>query len=69
MYAFHLPDVIPPPGSPGGPPLPSAYRYMAGVPFDWRGVLLACIRDPEQMQPTMERMQRLFQDYQQNKKK
>jgi len=32
MYAFQLPVDIPPPGDPGGPPLPSQMRQMAGAP-------------------------------------
>jgi hypothetical protein len=69
MYAFHLPEVIGPPGSPGGPPAPSGYRYMAGMPFDWRDLIYRCIRDPGQMQATMERMAKMFQDYHQNRPK
>ena len=46
MYAFHLPATIPAPGSPGGPPLPAAYRYIGGGQFDWRQVIYRAIRDP-----------------------
>ena len=38
MYAVHLPATIPPAGSLGGPPLPSAYRGFVGAPFDIRGL-------------------------------
>jgi hypothetical protein len=59
MYAVQLPQVIPPPGSPGGPPLPTDYRYLAGMQLgdlDVRSVFLNCIRDPQQLQPTMDQM-------------
>jgi hypothetical protein len=52
MYAFELPAVIPPPGAPGGPPLPSAYHNLAGSPGSWpdmRLVFLRCILDPQQL--------------------
>jgi hypothetical protein len=61
MYAFQLPQVIPTAGAPGGPPLPEAYRYLGGFsPLgDPRSMFLNCIRDPEQLQPTMDRMMAL----------
>ena len=53
MYAFQLPRVVPPAGSPGGPPLPENYRDFAGNSFgDLRLLFLNCIRDPRQLQPT-----------------
>ncbi len=58
MYAFQLPQAIPAAGTPGGPPLPEAYRYFGGVPgIDPRPIFLNIIRDPPQLQPTMDRMQ------------
>ena len=60
MYAIQLPAVIPAAGTPGGPPLPGAYRYLGGFSFfgdDPRLMFLRCIRDPQQLQPTMDRMQ------------
>src|SRR5260370_26101646 len=33
MYAIQLPPVIPAASTPGGPPLPEAYRYLGGFPF------------------------------------
>jgi Dolichyl-phosphate-mannose-protein mannosyltransferase len=61
MYAFQLPQTIPAPGSPGGPPLSGEYRYLGG--FSGIGdptlMFLNCIRRPEQLQPTMDRMQAL----------
>jgi hypothetical protein len=58
MYAFQLPQVIPPPAAPGGPPLPEAYRYLGGMGMmgDPRTIFLNVIRDPTQLQPTVDRM-------------
>jgi hypothetical protein len=62
MYAFELPQIIPAAGTPGGPPLPEAYRYFGGVPgMDPRPIFLNIIRDPQQLQPTMDRMQEMMQ--------
>ena len=58
MYAFQLPRFLPPAGTPGGPPLPENYRRFANLPFpgDVRLIWINCIRDPEQLQPTWDRM-------------
>jgi hypothetical protein len=58
MYAFQLPDAIPPAGTSGGPPLPENYRDFAGGPSseDLRLMFLDCIRDPQQLQPTWDRL-------------
>ncbi len=58
MYAFQLPVVVPPAGTPGGPPLPEAYHQFGGqpIPGDLRLLFLNCIRDPQQLQPTWDRM-------------
>jgi 4-amino-4-deoxy-L-arabinose transferase-like glycosyltransferase len=58
MYAFQLPRVIPPAGTPGGPPLPENYRKFANIPFpgDARLIWINCIHDPQQLQPTWDRM-------------
>ncbi len=63
MYSFQLPVVIPAPGSPGGPPLPSDRRNFGGAPGqeDFRLLFLNCIRDPQQLQPTLDRIQAEFQ--------
>ncbi len=62
MYAIQLPPTIPAAGTPGGPPLPEAYRYLGGsLFFDPRPVFLNCIRDPEQLQPTLDRMRALME--------
>jgi 4-amino-4-deoxy-L-arabinose transferase-like glycosyltransferase len=57
MYSFQLPDVIPPAGSSGGPPLPANYRDFAGNSFgDLRGMFLDCIHDPRLLEPTWDRL-------------
>jgi hypothetical protein len=58
MYAFQLPGVIAPAGSPGGPPLPENYHNFAHMPFpgDGRLMFLNSIRDPQQLQPTWDRL-------------
>jgi hypothetical protein len=62
MYAFRLPPVIPPVGAPGGPPRPEAYRYFGGMPgkMDMRAAFLRCIRDPNQLKPTVDKMMAEF---------
>ncbi len=57
MYAVHLPDVIPPAGRSGGPPLPADFHLFGGgmLPFDPREIFMMCIRDPTQLEPTMKR--------------
>ena len=70
MYAFQLPQSIPAAGTPAGPPLREAYRYFGGVPgIDPRPIFLNIIRNPEQLQPTMDRMQEMMQAAAQQKKK
>jgi hypothetical protein len=43
--------------------LPEEYHKFAGIPFpgDGRLVWLNCIRDPQQLQPTMDRIQAMMQ--------
>ncbi len=54
MYAFQLPATFPAAGERGGPPLPADFRYFGGTQeFDPRTTFLSCIRDPQQLQPTM----------------
>ncbi len=58
MYAIQLPEIIPPAGQPGGPPLPTDYRYFGGMgEFDLISMVRNCIRDPQQLQPTMDRFE------------
>lgn len=62
MYAIQLPQVIPAAGAPNGPPLPESYRYLAGVVgFDPQAFFLGLIRDPQQLQPAMDKMQAMMQ--------
>jgi dolichyl-phosphate-mannose-protein mannosyltransferase len=69
MYAIQLPQIIPAAGTPGGPPLPEAYRYFGGfVGFDLLPVFLNCIRDPQQLQPTLDRLQAMMKAAAQKKK-
>lgn len=72
MYAFQLPAVIPAAGTPGGPPLPDEYRYFGGVHFpfgDMRVIFLSCIRDPQQLQPTWDRVAAMMQAEAEKEKK
>ena len=63
MYAFQLPSVISPAGTVGGPPLPEEFHQFGGMPLpgDVRLIWLNCIRDPQQLQPTMDRIQAIMQ--------
>jgi hypothetical protein len=63
MYAFHLPETIPAQGTPSGPPIPEKWHNFAGTPPgpDFRLMFLNCIKDPAQLQPTLDRIQAEFQ--------
>ena len=71
MYAVHLPQPIPDAGQPGGPPLPADIHLFGGgmVPFDPRPIFLACIRDPAQLAPTMQRFAKMGEDSARNTEK
>jgi len=64
MYVFQLPAVIPPTGDPAGPPPVSAFHYF-GIPSpdgsDARLIFLNCVRDPKQLQPTLDHMMATYQ--------
>jgi len=62
MYALQLPAVIPAAGTVGGPPLPAERHNFAGIPWpeDVRLVTLNCIRDPQQLQPTVDHMMEMY---------
>lgn len=66
MYAFQLPVSIPAIGSPGGPPAPEDRRNIGGAPKEanFSVILYNCIRDPQQLQPTMDHFQKMFQEQQ-----
>ncbi|HKW65622.1 MAG TPA: glycosyltransferase family 39 protein [Candidatus Acidoferrum sp.] len=49
MYAVHLHTQIPAPGRPGGPPPPSAFRNLAGAPFDIQAVFIHLNQQPEDL--------------------
>jgi len=70
MYAVRLPDVIPTAGQPGGPPLPADFRFVGGMPPEFGGLSLFgnCVRDPQQLQPTMDRMMALGEEYRKKKR-
>jgi hypothetical protein len=59
MYAFQLPAVIPPAGAPDGPPLPADRHSIGGVNtgFNVIQIFRICIRDPQQIQLTWDRLQ------------
>jgi hypothetical protein len=71
MYAVRLPEVIPAAGQPGGPPLPADYRFLGGMPGDFGGLSMFfnCIRDPQQLQPTMNHIMAMAEEYRKKKKK
>jgi 4-amino-4-deoxy-L-arabinose transferase-like glycosyltransferase len=56
MYAFQLPTVLPQMGESNGPPPASERHNFGGFPVgeDSRVIFLNCIRDPNQLQPTMD---------------
>lgn len=63
MYAVKLPKIIPAAGQAGGPPLPADYRYIGGMrEFNMLEIFLKCVRDPEQLQPTMDYFMKKGQD-------
>jgi 4-amino-4-deoxy-L-arabinose transferase-like glycosyltransferase len=69
MYAFQLPGVIPPAGASGGPPTPENYRYFGGMGVngeDFRTIIGKCIRDPQQLGPTLRRFQEMAQSNKQH---
>jgi hypothetical protein len=69
MYAVQLPATIPAAGEPAGPPLPAACHYFGGMPkeFDFRPAFLKCVRDPQQLQPTMDAFQAKMDNYRKKK--
>jgi 4-amino-4-deoxy-L-arabinose transferase-like glycosyltransferase len=63
MYVVELPSILPKAGEAGGPPLPADYRYLGGIPgFDPIEIFGNCVRDPQQLQPTVDHMQAMFEE-------
>jgi hypothetical protein len=64
MYVVQLPANVPAAGGIGGPPLPADFRYFAGVSknVDPREIFAKCIRDPEQLQPTLDKFAEQMQE-------
>jgi hypothetical protein len=64
MYVVQLPANVPAAGGIGGPPLPPDFRYFAGVSknVDPREIFAKCIRDPEQLQPTLDKFAEQMQE-------
>jgi hypothetical protein len=62
MYAVLMPDVIPPAGAAGGPPLPTDRRLFLGGPvgIDMRAMFLGLIRDPETIPDVIAKMRADF---------
>ena len=59
MYAVRMPNVIPPAGAVGGPPLPADRRLFLGGPggIDMRVLFLGLIRHPETIPAVIAKMQ------------
>jgi 4-amino-4-deoxy-L-arabinose transferase-like glycosyltransferase len=60
MYAVHLPDPIPGPGAPGGPPLPADFHNFGGLPFDMRSFFRDVTQHPDRLPAAMQEMQARF---------
>lgn len=60
MYAFHLPDRIPPPGESGGPPTPKDRIILLGAPFDIRRLAIETERDPGKLEKELREAMRPF---------
>lgn len=70
LYAFHLPNVIPPAGQPGGPPAPDQMRYFfnpKGLNVDIREVFAKAVQQPEQLDATFKYFMELGQQMQKQK--
>ena len=67
MYAVRLPSPVPPAGSAGGPPLPSAFREFGGAPFDIRGMFMHLNEHPEDLPQASAWMQAAFSSYSNSK--
>jgi hypothetical protein len=61
MYAIRLPSAIPPAGTPGGPPPPSARRLFLNAPMEMRVMFREVTDHPERLQKTMDDMMATWQ--------
>lgn len=71
MYAVQLPAVLPHAGEPGGPPLLQDYHFLGGPlqEEDVRDIFGACIRDPAQLEPTLQRIMAMAKQMQEQKQR
>jgi hypothetical protein len=60
MYAVHLPDPIPAPGSAGGPPIPADFHNFGGLPFDMRAFFREVTQNPDRLPAAMQEMMDRF---------
>jgi len=68
MYAVQLPEVIPAAGQPGGPPLPADYRWLGGTrEFEPLEIFSKCVRDPQELQSTMDHLMKMAENSRKNK--
>ena len=51
-----------------GPPPPEQRRNFAGMQVDSRLMLMRCVKDPNQLQPTMDEMMARFREIQAKQK-
>jgi Dolichyl-phosphate-mannose-protein mannosyltransferase len=63
MWAVQLPPAIPPPGAPGGPPLPSQRKVFLGMPEDPRLPNLILFRHPDQLPQMCADVERQMREY------
>ena len=70
IYAFRLPNVIPPSGQPGGPPLPEQMHYFfspKGLKLDVREVFAKALQQPDQLEATFKYLMEIGQQMQKQK--
>jgi hypothetical protein len=70
IYAFHLPNVIPSGGQPGGPPLPDQMHYFfspKGFKVDIREIFARAMQQPEQLDATFKYFMEIGQQMQKQK--
>jgi hypothetical protein len=63
MYAVHLHAHVPAAGSPGGPPLPSAFREIGGAPVDMQGFFMHIYQHPDDLPRALDWMQTTFTNW------